>query len=85
MSESTESYETVHLFLKMALLLSIVCLAIFTVMELDEIIKAFFQFIKWVSKNPSKGPLAILGVYVLAETLFMPRSLLSIAVGYSLR
>ena len=52
MASDSDSYETVHLFFKMALLLSIVCVAIFTILEIDEIIKAFFKFIKWVSKHP---------------------------------
>ena len=84
-SDSSGQWETVHLLLKMTLLLSVVCAAAFTVLEFEEILKAFLAFIHWVAKHPRYGELAIMGGYIIAETLFFPRSVLTIATGYALR
>jgi uncharacterized membrane protein YdjX (TVP38/TMEM64 family) len=84
-TDSSGQWETVHLLLKMTLLLSVVCAAAFTVIEFEDILKAFVAFIAWVGKHPRYGELAIMGGYIIAETLFFPRSVLTVATGYALR
>ena len=40
-------------------------------------------FINWVSNHPFLGPLAIAAVYILAETLFFPRTILTVGTGFA--
>ena len=40
-------------------------------------------FIVWVSNHPFLGPLAIALVYILAETMFFPRTILTVGTGFA--
>ena len=70
--------------LRLGLLATIISLVLWVIFDFQHIVHSLVQFTKWVSKHPEKGPLSIAGVYILAETLFLPRSVLSIGVGFTL-
>ena len=83
---SSDNNKRVHTILRVILLMGLIGTLTYVIIDFNNLVLRLEKFCKWVQTSDDEvaGVFAGFGVYILAEALFFPRSLLAIGAGYVL-
>ena len=74
-----------HCSFKTMIMSAIIAGIVFIIMYHDKLLSWLYFLDNYIHTHPKKGPLIIVGIYVVLEIFFVPGAILAIATGYTLK